>query len=159
MTRALRQVTNNTAGRRPHHRPGGSPAGTRHVKDGLVGLRAQSDRAVPARGEISVLSTATRTVVTLGGEIDIDLTRELVGACDIAMHMGLPVDFDVRDVTHMDSSAIAMIARVAYASTTPPRLIRPPDVVEFLLEVTGIGEVVEVTHADPDVSAHLEPAP
>lgn len=106
-----------------------------------------------------MLSTATRTLVTLGGEIDIDLTAELVGACDVALRMGLPVDFDVRDVTHMDSSAIAMIARVAYASTTPPRLIRPPDVVEFLLEVTGIGEVVEVTHADPDVPDAVAPGP
>jgi anti-sigma B factor antagonist len=125
----------------------------------LVGLRARSERAVQAHGEISAFSTATRTVVTLSGEIDIDLTRELVAACDVAMRMGLPVDFDVRDVTHMDSSAIAMIARVAYASTTPPRLLSPPEVVEFLLEVTGIGEVVEVTHADPDLTAHLEPVP
>ena len=105
-----------------------------------------------------MLSTAARTLVTLGGEIDIELTAELVGACDVALRSGLPVDFDVRAVTHMDSSAIAMIARVAYASSTPPRLIRPPDVVEFLLEVTGIGEVVEVTHADPDVPATDVPA-
>jgi anti-anti-sigma regulatory factor len=106
-----------------------------------------------------VLSTAGRTLVTLGGDIDIELTAELVGACDVALRRELPVDFDVRAVTHMDSSAIALIARVAYASTTPPRLIRPPEVVEFLLEVTGIGEVVEVTHADPDVPDADAPDP
>lgn len=104
-----------------------------------------------------MLSTDARTLVTLGGEIDIELTAELVGACDVALRRGRPVDFDVRAVTHMDSSAIALIARVAYASPTPPRLIRPPGVVEFLLEVTGIGEVVEVTDADPDVPDPSEP--
>ncbi len=55
----------------------------------------------------------------------------------------------MRHVTFMDSSVIAVLARLAYRLPDRLRVIEPPDVVRFLLEVTKIGEIVDIIDADP----------
>ncbi|WP_154796060.1 STAS domain-containing protein [Occultella kanbiaonis] len=96
------------------------------------------------------------TRLVLSGEIDLTLNAELTEAVADAEAAGLPVQVDARHVTFMDSSGIALLARLA--SRTPGRLtlIKPPDVVRFLLEVTRIGEMVDVV--DTDERAPVAPA-
>jgi ABC-type transporter Mla MlaB component len=55
----------------------------------------------------------------------------------------------------MDSSGIAFLARVASRSTGRVRILHAPDAVRFLLEVTKIGELLEVVDDDtpPDAVA------
>lgn len=95
-------------------------------------------------GSVHTLLDSERTRLVLSGEIDVALTDELTEAVTEAESAGFPVDVDARHVTFMDSSGIALLARLA--TRTPGRLtlIQPPDVVRFLLDVTRIGDLVEV---------------
>lgn len=95
-------------------------------------------------GSVHTLLDPQRTRLVLSGEIDVAVTEELTEAVTEAESAGLPVDVDARHVTFMDSSGIALLARLA--TRTPGRLtlIQPPDVVQFLLDVTKIGDLVDV---------------
>lgn len=99
-------------------------------------------------GSVHTLLDPDRTRLVLSGEIDVALTDELTEAVTDAEAAGLPVQVDARHVTFMDSSGIALLARLA--NRTPGRLslIKPPDVVRFLLEVTRIGDLVDVVDGD-----------
>ena len=100
-------------------------------------------------GSVHTLLEADRTRLVLSGEIDVAVTEELTEAVTEAESAGFPVDVDARHVTFMDSSGIALLARLA--TRTPGRLtlIQPPDVVRFLLDVTRIGDLVDVVNG-PD---------
>jgi anti-sigma B factor antagonist len=109
----------------------------------------------PAGGEsgsVHVILDPARTRVVLCGDVDAAIGGDLIEAAADAEAARRPVEVDTRRVTFMDSSGIALIARLA--SRTPGRLrvIRPPDVVRFLLDVTHIGEIVDVVDADPGVA-------
>jgi anti-sigma B factor antagonist len=63
--------------------------------------------------------------------------------------LGVAVDVAPRRMTFMDSSGVAMLARLA--SQTPARLrfIAPPDLVRFLLRVIHLGYAVDILDIDP----------
>jgi anti-anti-sigma factor len=100
-------------------------------------------------GSVHVMVGSARTRVVLSGEIDASLGQELQDAAADAETAGKPVEVDARHVRFMDSSGVTLLARLA--SRTPGRLrvIQPPDVVRFLLEVTHIGDLVDVVEVDP----------
>jgi len=100
-------------------------------------------------GTVQVIVQGARTRVVLAGEVDADLGPELAEAMADAEATGLPVDVDVERVTFMDSSGIAFLARLATRSDDRVRLLRPPDTVRFLLEVTRIGELLDVVDDAP----------
>ncbi|TRW46537.1 STAS domain-containing protein [Georgenia yuyongxinii] len=103
-----------------------------------------------------MVSTA-RTRLVLSGEIDVALASELTEAVSDAERAGLPVEIDARHVTFMDSSGVSMLARLAHRTPGRLTMIEPPDVVRFLLEVTRIGEVVDVLDADPGFPEETPP--
>jgi anti-sigma B factor antagonist len=104
-------------------------------------------------GSVTVRTSATRTRLVLSGEVDMSLADELSAAVDDALAQKLPVDVDVRDVTFLDSSGLSKLVRLATSAVTRPRLIKPPDFVTFLLEVTRLDEVMDVVAEDPDSSS------
>jgi len=55
----------------------------------------------------------------------------------------------------MDSSGVAFLARLSIRSQHRVRLLRVPPTVRFLLEVTRIGELLDIV--DDDQSAPFEP--
>ncbi|WP_370634542.1 STAS domain-containing protein [Actinotalea sp. Marseille-Q4924] len=102
-------------------------------------------------GSVQVIVQGGRTRIVLSGEIDADLGPDLQEATTDAESTGLPIDIDTEHVTFMDSSGIAFLARIATRTGSRTRVIRPPETVRFLLEVTRIGELLEVvTDATPD---------
>jgi anti-anti-sigma factor len=102
-------------------------------------------------GSVQVVVHGQRTRIVLAGEIDADLGPDLQEATSDAEATGLPIDIDTRHVTFMDSSGIAFLARIATRSGSRTRVLQPPETVRFLLEVTRIGELLEVVEAgDPD---------
>ncbi|WP_246465010.1 STAS domain-containing protein [Ruania alkalisoli] len=118
---------------------------------------APSD-AVPPRnqgsgdGSTGIVQTLLEddcTRLVLSGEIDVAMSDELTEAVAEAEKAGLPVKVDVRHVEFMDSAGIALLARLASHTPGRPLLIRPPDVVRFLLEATHIGDLVDVVEHDP----------
>lgn len=100
-------------------------------------------------GSVHVMVSPTRTRLVLSGEIDVALSSELTEAVTDAERAGLPVEIDARHVTFMDSSGVTMLARLAHRTPGRITMIQPPDVVRFLLEVTRIGDVIDVLESDP----------
>ncbi|MPV36831.1 STAS domain-containing protein [Georgenia subflava] len=95
------------------------------------------------------MAAGPRTRLVLSGDIDAALSTELADAVEEATSAGLPVQIDARHITFMDSSGVAMLARLAHRTPGRVTMIQPPDVVRFLLEVTRIGEVIAVLDTDP----------
>lgn len=85
-----------------------------------------------------------RTIISLAGEVDVSVASKLAAAIAAAESDGRPVSIDAGDVTFMDSSGIALVARAATRTPATLQVINPPEVVRFLLDVTRVGELVEV---------------
>jgi anti-anti-sigma factor len=132
----------------------GSPV---QVTDGSPAV----DASEPA--SVHVIAVGDRTRIVVSGEIDADLAPDLQDAASDAETAGLPIEVDAQHVTFMDSSGIAFLARLASRSASRVRVLHAPDTVRFLLEVTRIGELLDLvdeegsTVADPD--PRVDPAP
>lgn len=110
-------------------------------------------------GSVHVMTSTTRTRLVLSGEVDVSLSADLTEAVAEAESAGLPVEIDARHVAFMDSSGVALLARLANRSPGRLQIIQPPDVLRFLLEVTRIGEVVDVVEDDPGFPTEPPPTP
>ena len=111
---------------------------------------------------VHVLVGSSRARIVLSGEIDADIGAELNEATAAAEESGLPVEIDAHHVTFMDSSGVAFLARLASRSPHKVRVLRAPPTVRFLLEVTRIGELLEIVDDDPGFDlddSHPEPQP
>ena len=86
--------------------------------------------------------------IVLSGDVDSDLGDDLVEAATEAERHDLPIEVDAHHVTFMDSAGVAFLARLSIRSKHRVRLLRVPPTVRFLLEVTRIGELVDVAADD-----------
>ena len=111
-----------------------------------------SDRSglVAPHGSVSVDSGGPATVVVLRGEVDSDLSADLLDAVDEVIDLGSPVVLDAAEVTFMDSAGVGFISRICARSPHRVRLRAASEPVEFLLGLTGLLDVVDW---DGDVSA------
>ncbi|RPF26804.1 STAS domain-containing protein [Georgenia muralis] len=100
-------------------------------------------------GSASVLLLPGRTRLVLAGEVDTSLGEELTRSVAEVEDAGLPVEVDVRHVTFMDSSVVSALAGLAFRYPHRLVFIKPPDVVRFLLEVTNLGEMVDIVDDVP----------
>ena len=107
-------------------------------------------------GSVHVIVTRDRTRIVVSGEIDADLGPDLQEAASDAEATGRPIEVDAQHVTFMDSSGIAFLARLAARSTERVRVLHAPDTVRFLLEVTRIGELLDLV--DEEEPAAADPA-
>nr|WP_203669114.1 STAS domain-containing protein [Cellulomonas pakistanensis] len=96
-----------------------------------------------------VILSPDRTTIVLSGEVDADLGADLAQATTDAEQAGVPIEVDAHHVTFMDSSGVAFLARLAMRTPHRVRLLHVPPTVEFLLEVTRIGELLDVVEDDP----------
>ena len=101
-------------------------------------------------GTVHVFLGPELTRMVLAGEIAADLGPVLHEATAAAERARLPIEVDAHRVTFMDSSGVAFLARLSTRSTSPVRLVRVPPSVGFLLEVTRIGELLDVVPDDVD---------
>lgn len=100
-------------------------------------------------GSVHVLVGASRTRIVLSGEIDANLTNEFNDAMQDCDSVGLPVEVDAHHVTFMDSSGVAFLARLTTRSAHRVRVLRAPATMRFLLDVTRIGELLDILDEDP----------
>ncbi|WP_026075196.1 STAS domain-containing protein [Cellulomonas massiliensis] len=103
-------------------------------------------------GAVHVIVGTESTRIVLSGEVDADLGPELQEATAEAEQVGLPIEVDAHHVTFMDSSGVAFLARLSIRSQHRVKLLRVPPTVRFLLEVTRIGELLDVVEGDDDRS-------
>ena len=100
-------------------------------------------------GSVHVIVGSERTRIVLTGDVDADLASDLQDATAEAENAGLPIDVDGQHVTFMDSSGVAFLARLSTRSPWRVRVIRMPPTVRFLLEVTRIGQLLDIVDEDP----------
>jgi len=99
-------------------------------------------------GSVHVILSPDRTTIVLSGEVDADLGPDLAQATTDAEQAGVPIEVDAHHVTFMDSSGVAFLARLAMRTPHRVRLLHVPPTVQFLLEVTRIGELLDVVEDD-----------
>lgn len=123
---------------------------------GPVGVDAAHATARPADpGSVHVIMGSRKTRVVLTGEIDAELGPDLIEASADATDAGRPVEVDAQHVTFMDSTGVAFLARLASRCEGRLTLIKPPELVQFLIDVTAIREVLDVTDDDPGIDTSL----
>lgn len=121
----------------------GGPGGTRVPT-------VPAPREAPGEpGSVHVILSPDRTTIVLSGEVDADLGPELTQATSDAEHAGVPIEVDTHHVTFMDSSGVAFLAQLAKHTPHRVRLLHVPPTVRFLLEVTRIGELLDVVDDAP----------
>lgn len=130
------------------------PTDDRDVHEASVEQDEDTTGEIPTDGlgepaSVHVIVQDGRTRIVLSGEVDADLAADLTEATSDAEATGLPIDIDAQHVTFMDSSGIAFLARIATRSSQKVRILRAPETVRFLLQVTRIGELLELVD-DPD---------
>lgn len=104
-------------------------------------------------GTVQLFCSSRHSRLVLSGDLDEQVARELGAAVNEAVAAGRPVQVDARQVRFMNSSALAMLARLAQRCEARPVVISPPEILRFLLEVTRVGELVSVAEEDPGFEA------
>lgn len=138
-------------------RDANSPGGTGPVEEGSLDADSSIRGDVSTEpGSVHVISGIDHIRIILAGEIDADLAGDLQDATTAVERSGLPVEVDTHHVTFMDSSGVAFLARLATRSSYRVRLLNVPPTVRFLLEVTRIGELLDVAE-DASRSGHPSP--
>ncbi|GAA4421385.1 hypothetical protein GCM10023169_14270 [Georgenia halophila] len=102
-------------------------------------------------GSVAVLFSPHRTRLVLSGEVDDSFGQELADAVSECATAGVPVEVDARTVAFIDSAGAAHLARLAQA--LPVRVIQPPDVMQFVMSVSGLDRSVEILDHCPDFPA------
>ena len=97
---------------------------------------------------VHLIVGSSRARIVLSGEIDADIGPELSEATAEAEATGLPVEIDAHHITFMDSSGVAFLARLASRMPHRVSILRAPPTVKFLLEVTRIGELLDIVDED-----------
>ncbi|WP_028050462.1 STAS domain-containing protein [Cellulomonas sp. URHD0024] len=120
--------------------------GNSTIPDGPAGAQGAGITGEP--GAVHVIVGTESTRIVLSGEVDADLGAELQEATAEAEQVGLPIEVDAHHVTFMDSSGVAFLARLSIRSQHRVRMIRVPPHVKFLLDVTRIGELLDVVETD-----------
>ena len=115
--------------------------------------------APPEPASVHVIVMRDRTRIVVSGEIDADLASELQEATADAEATGLPIEVDAQHVTFMDSSGIAFLARLASRSAERVRVLHAPETVRFLLEVTRIGELLDLVEQPEPAGSSTQVTP
>ena len=122
-----------------------SPSGKKPSPAGAPLPRRSGIPALDAEpGSVHVTVEPERTRIVLSGEIAAELTGRLRDASAQAESARVPIEVDAHEVTFMDSSGVAFLARLATHSPSRVRLVGVPTTIRFLLEVTRIGDVLDV---------------
>jgi anti-anti-sigma factor len=109
----------------------------------VAGELSDPSRIAAPHGSVAVEAGGPTTVVVLRGEVDSDLSADLLDVVDEVIDVGAPVVLDAAEVTFMDSAGVGFISRICARSPHRVRLRAASESVEFLLGLTGLLEVVD----------------
>lgn len=127
----------------------------RDVNSSTPNGQQDADPSLAEPGSVHVLVGSQKIRIVLSGEVDAELGPDLTEAASDAENSGLPIEIDLRQVSFMDSTGVAFLARLASRSQPRVKLIKPPEVVLFLLSVTRIGDILDVVDEDPGIDETL----
>ena len=144
----MRDANSPTSGE-PADSDTSSGAGPAVPAETPVGAPFEPTITVTEPGSVHVIVGSERTRIVLSGDIDADVAPDLQEATAEAERARLPIEVDCHHVSFMDSSGVAFLARLSTRSAERIRLVRVPPTVRFLLEVTRIGELLDIVDGDP----------
>src|SRR5690625_7747952 len=110
---------------------------------------SQQARAARQPGSVQVLHSESRVLLVLTGEAAASMDAQMVEAVHDVADRDLPIDLETRQVTFIDSSAIALLVYLAHRVPHPMRFIQPSEPVRFLMDITQLDEQAEVLDHDP----------
>jgi anti-sigma B factor antagonist len=117
----------------------------------VVGTSRDDDTA--SVGSVSLQVSEVTTRLVFRGEVDIAMNRHLTSVVEELLELGAPLEVHTGEVTYMDSAAIASLALLATGLPNRVRVIDPPALVRFLLEVTQLNELVDIVDTRPSIGA------
>jgi len=82
--------------------------------------------------------------LVLSGDISAEMAAELSETFEEAVTSGLPVEIDAHHITFLDSAGVALLAQLAARLPQRPKVLRAPETVQFLLEITGVNQLLDV---------------
>lgn len=135
-----------------------SGASDRVVPSGSNVPRATGARAVATTGTVTLRLRPGTMHVTLAGEIDVAMGPALNAALIDITHLILPVEIDARDVTFMDASGVAFIARIVVGRTARVSIVRPSPSVRMILRATAMETVVAI-ESESHIGSPAVPTP
>lgn len=86
-----------------------------------------------------------RSLVTVWGEIDLEVRRTVGDLCQTVADRGLPVAIDAQQVTFMDSTGMSILVRLARDGEIrgyPVTLHNAPWMLRELLAITGVDRLL-----------------
>jgi anti-anti-sigma factor len=98
--------------------------------------------------DIKVLFGDNYSLVRLRGELDVEDGEALAQVGDLAIEYGHPVLVDVSELTFMDSTGLAFLARLAAAGVAAgwrPVVMGTSDRVQEVIELGGLLPVVDLS--------------
>jgi anti-sigma B factor antagonist len=101
-------------------------------------------------GRADVALVDGRWRITLSGEISLEMRPRFDRVVDEVATERNPVDVDLADVSFMDSSGIAFLARLAVENPARVRVLNATGLTQELLTVTGLPTILDVD-VDVDV--------
>lgn len=113
------------------------------------GLESPDARPGDTVGAVVVDHGQRRTTIALRGEVDAGLEVDLAALCARVGLEGTEAEHvvvvDLGAVTFMDSSGIAFLVRLTQrVAPRRPRVLRAPEQVRFVLDVTGLATILDV---------------
>ena len=100
-------------------------------------------------GSIEFSFLPDRARLELRGEVDARLNAELASVTTALVERGMTVDVETRDLTFIDSAAIALMAHLANRLPARVRFVAPTEQVRFLLDLTQVAELVDIIDPEP----------
>lgn len=103
-------------------------------------------------GGVQISFLPDRSRLTLTGEVDARLNAELARATTLLAERGLTVDIETCELSFIDSSVIALVAHLANRLHARVRFLAPTPQVRFLLDLTQVGELVDIVEPELPLS-------
>lgn len=108
---------------------------------------AQHDTATSCE-EITLSHEGSNARVTLRGEIDIEVRPFFKRVLQELRSTSGAVDIDASEVDFIDSSGIAVLGEIAHEHPSQVTITNAPPTMLFILEVTGLIEMVRVRNPE-----------
>ena len=101
--------------------------------------------------QLDVVAAPDRTVVSVGGELDVATAPELQAAITDALARDVPLVLDATGVTFMDSTGLAGLLAIRSDGAGDRELVlRPSPAVRRILELTGITGIFQIDDSAAD---------
>ncbi len=103
--------------------------------------------------EISLEFSGNAALITLRGEVDIELRPSFRRVLEGLRKFAGEIHIDASDVSFIDSSGIAVLGEIANEHPGHVTVVNAPPTMMFILEVTNLVDAVRIVQSEPTAPA------